>query len=145
MTFEIPYPPTKRGKAAWNRRFGLNAYYAGKPWPARRRDAEELHTIALAAMRRVLLDGDRPGDGASAVRAGPRLDSLPGAAGPGAEAGAGGGGDLAHHGLPAVRGDPAPEKQPGGSPGRANFEDLRTDDHRGPWIKARRLLTGRDL
>lgn len=52
MTFTIPYPQTKQGKAAWNRRFGLNAYYAGKPWPVRRRDAEELHTVALLAMRK---------------------------------------------------------------------------------------------
>ena len=52
MTFEIPYPPTKRGKAAWNKQFGLNAYYAGKPWPVRRRDAEQLHTIAMLAMRK---------------------------------------------------------------------------------------------
>lgn len=51
MTFEIAYPPTKRGKAAWNKRFGLNAYYAGKCWQQRKRDAEELHFIAHAAMR----------------------------------------------------------------------------------------------
>lgn len=52
MIFEIPYPPTKRGKAAWNKRFGLNAYYAGKHWNERKRDAEELHWIARAAMKR---------------------------------------------------------------------------------------------
>ena len=38
MIFEIPYPPTKRGKAAWNKRFGLNAYYAGKHWSQRKPD-----------------------------------------------------------------------------------------------------------
>lgn len=52
MIFEIPYPPTKRGKTAWNKRFGLNAYYAGKHYQQRKRDAQELHTIALAAMRK---------------------------------------------------------------------------------------------
>lgn len=51
MIFEIPYPPTKVGKAAWNKRFGLNAYYAGKHWSARKRDAEELHQLALWSMR----------------------------------------------------------------------------------------------
>jgi len=51
MKFEIPYPPTKAGKTAWNKRFGLNAYYAGKHWQARKKDAEELHTLAFAAMR----------------------------------------------------------------------------------------------
>ena len=52
MIFEIPYPPTKRGKTAWNKRFGLNAYYAGKHYQQRKRDAQELHMIALAAMRK---------------------------------------------------------------------------------------------
>ena len=52
MIFEIPYPPTKRGKAAWNKRFGLNAYYAGKHWSQRKRDAEELHSLALWSMKR---------------------------------------------------------------------------------------------
>ena len=50
--FDIPYPPTKAGKTAWNRRFGLNAYYAGKPWPARKRDAQELHCLTIAALKR---------------------------------------------------------------------------------------------
>lgn len=52
MIFEIHYPPTKKGKAAWNRRFGLNAYYSGKYWAQRKKDAEELHMIARAAMHR---------------------------------------------------------------------------------------------
>lgn len=51
IRFTIPYPPTKAGKTAWNRRFGLNAYYAGKPWPARKRDAQELHALTLAAAK----------------------------------------------------------------------------------------------
>lgn len=51
LKFEIPYPPTKKGKAAWCRRFGLNAYYAGKHWATRKRDAEELHVLTLLAMR----------------------------------------------------------------------------------------------
>ena len=52
VRFEIEYPPTKKGKAVWNKRFGLNAYYAGKHWSERKRDAEELHLIARAAMKR---------------------------------------------------------------------------------------------
>lgn len=52
MIFEIPYPTTKRGKAAWNKRFGLNAYYAGKHWSQRKRDAEELHSLALWSMKK---------------------------------------------------------------------------------------------
>ena len=52
IRFTIPYPPTKKGKSAFCRRYGLNAYYAGKHWSARKRDAEELHDLAGSAMRR---------------------------------------------------------------------------------------------
>lgn len=52
MTFEIPYPPTKKGKAIWNKRFGLNAYYAGKHWAQRKKDAEELHALAQWCMKK---------------------------------------------------------------------------------------------
>lgn len=58
IRFEIQYPQGKKGKSSWNRRFGLNAYYAGKSWPERKRDAEELHMIARAAMHRA---GIKPG------------------------------------------------------------------------------------
>lgn len=51
VTFEIPYPPGK-GKREWNQRFGLNAYYAGKHYQQRRRDAEELHQITWLSMRK---------------------------------------------------------------------------------------------
>ena len=52
IRFTIAYPPTRKGKAAWNKRFGLNAYDAGKHWAKRKKDAEELHAITLSAMRR---------------------------------------------------------------------------------------------
>ena len=52
ISFTIPYPPTKGGKTAFCRRFGLNAYYTGKPWPVRRQDAVELHQLAELSMRR---------------------------------------------------------------------------------------------
>lgn len=48
----IQYPPTKAGKAAWNRRYGLNAYYAGKHYQQRKRDAKDLHMLTWAALRR---------------------------------------------------------------------------------------------
>lgn len=51
VTFEIPYPPGK-GKREWNQRFGLNAYYAGKHYAQRKKDAEELHWLAVACMKR---------------------------------------------------------------------------------------------
>lgn len=52
IVFELDYPPTKRGKTAFCKRYGLNAYYAGKHWGARKRDAEELHALTLQALRR---------------------------------------------------------------------------------------------
>lgn len=57
ICFEIQYPKGPKAKANWDRRFGLNAYYAGKRWQERKRDAEELHMIARAAMHRA---GIRP-------------------------------------------------------------------------------------
>ena len=52
IAFTINYPPTKAGMIAWNQRFSLNAYYAGKHFQARKRDADELHFITVAAMKR---------------------------------------------------------------------------------------------
>lgn len=37
IKFMIPYPPTKAGKTAWNKRYGLNAYYAGKHHQVRKK------------------------------------------------------------------------------------------------------------
>lgn len=51
IVFEIPYPPTKKAKAAWNKRYGMNAFYAGKHWSQRKKDAEDLHSLALLSMR----------------------------------------------------------------------------------------------
>ena len=48
--FKIPYPSHKAGKAAWNKRFGLNAYYAGKHWSQRREDAIFWHQLTNAAL-----------------------------------------------------------------------------------------------
>lgn len=52
IVFEIDYPPTKKGKTTWNKRFGLNAYYAGKHYQQRKRDAQELHALTISAMKR---------------------------------------------------------------------------------------------
>lgn len=52
IRFTIPYPPTKKGKAAFCKRFGLNAYYAGKHWAKRKRDADELHMLTRSALNR---------------------------------------------------------------------------------------------
>ena len=48
--FEIPYPKTKAGQKQWAKDYGLNAYYAGKHWAARKKDAEFWHTMVRACM-----------------------------------------------------------------------------------------------
>lgn len=50
--FQIDYPKSKAGKTAWNRRYGLNAYYAGKHWAARKKDAEYWHLLTREAVYR---------------------------------------------------------------------------------------------
>ena len=52
IVFDIPYPPTKKGKSAFCRRFGLNAYYSGKHWAQRKKDADELHAMTAACMKK---------------------------------------------------------------------------------------------
>ena len=39
-SFIIPYPKSDAGKKQWNREYGLNAYWAGKHWKKRTKDAE---------------------------------------------------------------------------------------------------------
>lgn len=56
VSFEIAYPKTKAGKNEWNRRFGLNAYYSGKHYHQRKRDANDIHAITWAALRRAKID-----------------------------------------------------------------------------------------
>ncbi len=50
--FRIDYPKSKLGKTAWNRQYGLNAYYSGKHWAARKKDAEYWHLLTREAVYR---------------------------------------------------------------------------------------------
>ena len=52
VRFEIPYPPSKKGRAAWNKRFSLNAYWAGKNYRERARDAREIHALVILALKK---------------------------------------------------------------------------------------------
>lgn len=61
QTFEIEYPTTPKGKAAWSRNYGMNAIYAGKHWSVRKRDAEYWHRLTAAAINRAGLR-DNPFD-----------------------------------------------------------------------------------
>lgn len=49
--FTIPYPATPKGKAAWNKQYGLNAYWAGKHWAKRKADADYWHALTRHAIR----------------------------------------------------------------------------------------------
>lgn len=49
--FTIPYPETKRGMTAWNKRFSLNAYYGGKHWAQRKKDADDIHVLTIRALK----------------------------------------------------------------------------------------------
>lgn len=51
VKFTLPYPPTKRGLAAWNKRFSLNAYWSGKHYRARAQDARDIHSLVILALR----------------------------------------------------------------------------------------------
>lgn len=50
--FEIQYPPTPAGRKAWTKRFGMNAYYAGKHWAQRKEDAQFWHALTHYEMTR---------------------------------------------------------------------------------------------
>ena len=50
--FKIPYPKSSSAKKAWNRQYGMNAYYSGKHWAQRKSDAETWHMMTRAAMRK---------------------------------------------------------------------------------------------
>lgn len=48
--FYIPYPKTDSGKKQWSKRYGMNAYYAGKHYRARNADADYWHALTKACM-----------------------------------------------------------------------------------------------
>lgn len=50
--FRIEYPNTPAGKKDWNKRFSDNAYYAGKHWAVRKKDADYWHAMVRACMDR---------------------------------------------------------------------------------------------
>ena len=50
--FKIEYPNTPAGKKDWNKRFSDNAYYAGKHWAVRKKDADYWHNMVRACMDR---------------------------------------------------------------------------------------------
>ena len=51
ICYSIPYPEGKKGKAAWNKRFSLNSYWAGKHYRDRARDARYVHMLVREALK----------------------------------------------------------------------------------------------
>ncbi len=45
VSFKIDYPKTAQGRKDWNQRYGLNAYYSGKHFAVRRKDAYYWHRL----------------------------------------------------------------------------------------------------
>lgn len=62
IRFIIPYPTTKNGRAEWSKKYGLNAYWAGKHWAQRKNDADYWHNLVHSELRRQGIRGgfDRP-------------------------------------------------------------------------------------
>lgn len=52
IVFEIPYPPTKAGRTAWSKQYGLNTYWSGKHWAQRKKDADYWHYLVRSELRR---------------------------------------------------------------------------------------------
>ena len=50
--FRIYYPKNQKIKSQWSKQYGMNAYYAGKPWQVRRQDAEFWHYLTRSEMNK---------------------------------------------------------------------------------------------
>ena len=51
-SFRIYYPKSKSEAKRWNSQYGMNAYYAGKHWSERKKDAEYWHLMTRSAMNK---------------------------------------------------------------------------------------------
>lgn len=52
ITFKIPYPSTQAGMKQWAKEYGTNAYYAGKHWSKRKKDAEYWHWLVRSEIKK---------------------------------------------------------------------------------------------
>ena len=50
-TFRIDYPTSKDKQKYWTKNYGLNAYYAGKPFYKRNEDSKFWHTLTYYAVK----------------------------------------------------------------------------------------------
>lgn len=60
VTIKIDYPKTPEGKAKWNRQYGLNAYWSGKHWAARKKDADFWHMLVKSVLPKKCKKFDKP-------------------------------------------------------------------------------------
>ena len=60
MTIKIDYPKKSEGKAKWNRQYGLNAYWSGKHWAARKKDADFWHMLVKSVLTKKCKKFDKP-------------------------------------------------------------------------------------
>ena len=51
-SFRIYYPKSKAEAKRWNSQYGMNAYYGGKHWSERKKDAEFWHLLTRSAMNK---------------------------------------------------------------------------------------------
>lgn len=51
-SFRIYYPSNKAELRRWTKEYGMNAYYAGKHWAIRKKDAEYWHLLTRSAMNK---------------------------------------------------------------------------------------------
>ena len=51
-SFRIYYPKSKAELRRWTKEYGMNAYYAGKHWAMRKKDAEYWHLLTRSAMNK---------------------------------------------------------------------------------------------
>lgn len=48
--FRIPYPASAAERKRWNKQYGVNAYWAGKHWAIRKKDADFWHWLTTLNM-----------------------------------------------------------------------------------------------
>ena len=60
VILKIPYPPNSKQKAKWAREYGFNAYYSGKHWAKRKKDADYWHTLTRCAIYELAKKGGVP-------------------------------------------------------------------------------------
>lgn len=51
IVLKIYYPATQAGRRQWSKEYGMNAYYSGKHWTQRKKDATYFHQLVTISMK----------------------------------------------------------------------------------------------